>query len=132
MTWRLLADLTVGVHGAFIAFVVLGGFIVAWRRWFVWLHVPAVVWAIWIEFAGGICPLTPLENRFRDLAGQEGYEGGFIAHYLTPLIYPEGLTREMQYALGAFVFAVNVVAYALVCRRARVSRPVTGSRARDK
>lgn len=117
MTYRLLADLTVFVHGLFIVFAVLGGFLVLWQRWTAALHVPAMLWAAYIEFAGQICPLTPLENHFRRLAGDAGYQGGFIAHYLTSLIYPEGLTREMQYAIGAFVVAVNLLAYGLVLRR---------------
>ena len=113
----LLADLTILVHGLFIAFAVLGGFLALWRPWIAYLHVPAVIWAAYVEFSGRICPLTPLENHFRQLGGEAGYTGGFIAHYLTPLIYPEGLTREIQYAIGTFVVLVNLVAYVLLLRR---------------
>ena len=78
-------------------------------RW-PWLaagHLPAAAWAVWIEWSGGICPLTPLELRLRQAAGQQGYGGGFIEHYLTAAIYPEGLTRELQFAIGGFVLALN-------------------------
>jgi hypothetical protein len=131
MLYRTLADLTVLAHGAFIVFVVLGGFLVLrWRR-VAWIHLPCAFWGALIEFQGWICPLTPLENRFRQLAGEIGYAGGFIEHYLIPVIYPTGLTREVQYALGAFVILMNIVAYGLVLRqRARHAR-TGGSGPRD-
>ncbi|MBL8342322.1 MAG: DUF2784 domain-containing protein [Rubrivivax sp.] len=113
-----LADAVLVVHGLFIAWVVLGGAAV-WR-WpaLAWLHVPAAAWGVWIEWSGRICPLTPLEWRLREAAGQAGLGGGFIEHYLTAAIYPEGLTREVQFALGAFVLALNLVLYGFVLRRA--------------
>jgi hypothetical protein len=116
--YRLLADLVVAIHGLFIVFVVLGGFL-AWQwRPVAWLHVPAAVWGVLIEFRGWVCPLTPLENHFRARAGLEGYSGGFIEHYLTPLIYPSGLTPARQALLGACALAVNLVAYGVLLRRA--------------
>ncbi|HUG24108.1 DUF2784 domain-containing protein [Piscinibacter sp.] len=115
----LAADAVVLLHLAFIAFVI-GGAALLWR-WprLVVLHVPAVLWGAYAEFAGMICPLTPLENRLRALAGDGGYRGGFVEHYLLPLIYPEALTREVQLVLGLFVVAVNVALYAawLITRR---------------
>lgn len=112
MIWRVLADLTVAIHAAFIGFVVLGGFLVwRWRR-VAWVHLPAAAWGALIEFAGWTCPLTPLENRFRRLAGDEGYSGGFIEHYLIPIMYPDDLTRTMQLLIGAGVVGINVFAYA--------------------
>ena len=87
------ADAVMLIHFAFIAFALLGSFLVLWKRWVVWLHLPALAWGAWIEASGNICPLTPLENRYRALAGESTYGEGFISHYLTPLIYPEGLTR---------------------------------------
>ena len=103
MTWRVLADAVLVLHFAFIAFVVLGGIaVLRWPR-LAWLHLPAVAWAAWISFIGGICPLTPLENRLRVLGGESGYSDGFIHHYLTSLIYPAGLTHAIQVALGVFV-----------------------------
>lgn len=117
---RLLADAVLLLHLGFVLFVVLGGFLV-WRYpRLVWLHLPAAAWGASIEFAGWTCPLTPLENRLRHLAGGEGYAESFVAHYLLPLIYPAALTREIQIGLGLGVVAINLVAYALACRRHRV------------
>ena len=118
MAYAALAWLTVGVHAGFIVFVVLGGLLVRWRRWIALLHVPAFLWGAFIEFSGRICPLTPLENRFRALAGAMGYPEGFIEHYVLMLMYPEGLTARMQYALGAFVLLINGAAYLAVFGRA--------------
>lgn len=111
MIYSLAAELLVVVHLAFVVFVVLGG--VAVWRWprVAWVHVPAVVWGVGIELTGAICPLTPAEQWLRVQAGASGYEGDFIAHYLVPVLYPAGLSREMQLVLGALACAVNVVAY---------------------
>ncbi|MGQ0383500.1 MAG: DUF2784 domain-containing protein [Gammaproteobacteria bacterium] len=117
MGWRILADAVLLLHLAFILFVVLGGVLVLRRPNLAWVHLPAVIWGAAIEFFGWSCPLTPLENRLRALGSEEGYSGGFIAHYLLPLIYPAGLTRGVQLALGAFVVAVNVAVYLLLWRR---------------
>jgi len=115
--FRLLADLTVLLHGAFILFVAVGG-LLAWRwRWVAWMHVPCAAWGALVELAGWVCPLTPLENAFRARAGATGYRGGFIEHYVVPTIYPAGLTREQQVVLGAAVLAINAVAYRLLIRR---------------
>ena len=119
MTDRLLADATVAFHLAFIAFVVLGGLLVLRKPFLAWLHLPAVVWVVWLELTGAICPLTPLENYFRSRAGQAGYEGGFIDHYLMPVIYPTGLTPQIQVVLGIAVLVLNVALYAIVLRRRR-------------
>ncbi len=121
---RLTADLVVALHFAFICFVVVGGFIALRWRWVAFLHIPAAVWGALIEFQGWICPLTPLEQRFRLAAGQAGYAGGFIEHYLLPIIYPSGLTRSVQIVLGSVVLAINLVAYCLlVVRVARAGEP---------
>ena len=130
MNYRLLADLALIVHAAFVAFVVFGWAFVLWKRWFAWLHLPAVAWGAWIEFSGGICPLTPLENRWLRLAGEEGYPGGFIEHYLLAALYPEGLTRGIQVALGTAALAINAAAYARIAwrrlrgRERRPARPL--------
>ena len=117
MVYRALADCIVLVHAAFVAFVMLGGFF-AWRRRAVlWAHVPAAVWGAAIEFAGWTCPLTPLENALRARAGLEGYRGGFVEHYVIPLLYPAGLTRPAQAVLGTLVVVVNFVAYTILIRR---------------
>lgn len=119
MNWSLLADAVLLLHGLFIAWAVLGG--IAVLRWpkLAWAHLPAAAWGVWIEWSGGICPLTPLEQRLRSAAGEAGYSGGFIEHYLAAAIYPQGLTRETQFVLGALVLAVNAVIYGVVIARGR-------------
>ena len=114
-----LADLVVIAHALFIVFVVAGGLLVLrWPR-AAWVHLPAAVWGVLIEWAGWICPLTPLENMLRRAAGQAGYSGGFVERYLLPLIYPAGLTPAVQLWLGLVVLVVNVAIYALWWRRRR-------------
>lgn len=122
MLASLLADAVLALHGLFIVWNTLGGLVVL--RWplLAWVHLPAVAWAVWIEWSGGICPLTPLEQRLRIAAGQAGYRGGFIEHYLTAAIYPDGLTREIQIAFGVLVLVINVVVYAVLVRRMRARR----------
>jgi hypothetical protein len=122
VSYRLLADLVLVAHAAFVVFVVLGGLaVLRWPR-LAWVHLPVVLWGAGIEFTGGICPLTPLENHWRRLAGEQGYAGGFIEHYLLAALYPEGLTRGVQLALGVLVIAVNVAIYARILRRKKASR----------
>src|SRR5437588_12535405 len=118
MAYRLLADAVVLLHTAFVAFVVLGGFL-AWR-WsrIAWLHVPCALWGAVIEYQGWICPLTPLENDLRRRAGLTGYAGGFVEHYVLPVLYPAGLTRPAQALLGTLVVIVNLIAYGVLLRRA--------------
>jgi hypothetical protein len=124
----VLADAVLLLHGLFIAWVVLGGLAV-WRRpWLAAVHLPAAAWGVWIEWSGGLCPLTPLEQRLRTEAGQEGYGGSFVEHYLGALIYPDGLTRESQFALGAFVLLLNLFVYGLLLGRAMRRRRATGRR----
>jgi len=123
MIFGLLADAVLLLHLGFILFVVLGGFLV-WRRpRLVWLHLPAAAWGALIELGGWVCPLTPLENRLRQLGGGEGYTESFVAHYLLPLIYPATLTRELQIGLGLGVIAINILAYALRHRARRAADP---------
>ena len=119
MSDRLLADAVAVLHLAFIAFALAGGALVLWRAHFAWVHLPAVAWAAFIEFTGRVCPLTPIENALRQRAGQRGYAGGFVEHYVIPLVYPAGLTPAIQVAIGALVVAVNVGVYAAVVRRRR-------------
>lgn len=111
MMLQLTADLLVAVHFAFICFVVLGGLLVLKWHSLAWIHIPAAVWGTLVELEGWMCPLTPLEQRFRVAAGEAGYSGSFIEHYLTPLIYPAGLTRDLQLQLGLLVVTINVVIY---------------------
>jgi hypothetical protein len=116
MGWSILADLLVSLHLAFAAFVILGGFLaLKWRR-AVFFHLPALAWGFWVETSGQICPLTPLENHLRHLAGEAGYQGGFLNHYVVPLLYPPWLTRPDQWVLAALLLAINVAAYGLLLR----------------
>lgn len=107
MPYGLMADALLVLHGGFVLFVVAGGLLVLRWPWLAWLHLPAAVWGAAIEFAGFVCPLTPLENAWRRAAGGAGYEGGFIEHYVTAALYPAGLTRTVQVVLGLLVLAVN-------------------------
>ena len=112
MVYRLLTDLTVGVHFAFLIFVVAGGLLARRRRWLVIPQLLAAAWGVYVEVTPGlICPLTPLENAFALRAGEAGYQGSFIEHYLVPIIYPEGLTPVAQWGLAALVVVINAVAY---------------------
>ena len=123
MIYLLLADALVILHFAFIVFVVLGALAV--YRWpkMAWAHIPCALWGTWIEVTGGICPLTPIEVRFRSMGGAQGYTGSFIEHYLDRLIYPAGLTRLDQLFLGGLVVVINLSAYGfLLWRRARSGR----------
>jgi hypothetical protein len=119
LIYRALADLVLVVHLAFVLFVVLGGLMVV--RWtpLAWLHVPAAIWGVMIEYSGWICPLTPLENSFRVRGGEAGYSGGFIEHYVLPALYPAGLTRSTQIVLGSVVLILNLTAYWIVVSRMR-------------
>lgn len=123
MIWRVLADLLVLLHAAFVAFVVLGGLLALRWRWVPWVHLPAALWGALVVLVGWICPLTPLEIAWRVRGGEAGYSGGFVEHYVLPLLYPEGLTRGVQVALGVFVVTVNLAIYALVWRKRK--EPVT-------
>jgi hypothetical protein len=117
-----LATLVVLFHFAFLLFVMFGGLLVLrWPR-VVWLHIPCFFWGSWIEVSGGICPLTPLENRLRRAAGESEYVGSFIEHYILPVMYPAGLTRTVQLVLAVGLVALNVGIYAWVVRRWRRAR----------
>ncbi len=122
MSPRLLADVLVVLHLLFILFVVLGGLLVLrWPR-LAWVHLPVATYGVLIEMVGWMCPLTPLENRLRLEAGQAGYAGGFVEHYIIPVVYPPGLTPALQMVLGLLVLAVNAGVYALAIRRRRRRR----------
>ncbi len=124
MLASLAADAVVLVHFGFIVFVVGGGLLaMRWPR-VAWVHLPAAAWGAGIVLIGGLCPLTPLENALRRASGEAGYGGGFIDQYLLALIYPIGLTRDVQTALGLLVVAVNLCVYAIVWMRRRRARRV--------
>ena len=122
MLASLAADAVVFVHFCFILFVALGAALVVWRARVAWLHLPALAWGVWIIATHGICPLTPLENALRRAAGEAGYAGSFIDHYLVPLIYPPGLTPRHQTAIAALLVATNVLLYGWALLRHRRSR----------
>jgi hypothetical protein len=138
VTYRLLADGLVLVHFGFVLFVVLGGLLLL--RWppLGWVHLPAAAWGVWIELSGGICPLTPLEQALRRRAGGPVYTGDFVGQYILPVLYPHGLTREIQLVLGAVVVGVNVIVYWWVWRRqpssshSRSKRTMSGSAPSDR
>ncbi len=116
--YRALTELTIVVHLAFIAFVVAGAILVRHRRWLMPVHLAALAWALYAELSSGVvCPLTAVENLFAVRAGIESYRGDFVAHYLVPVIYQEGLPQKWQYALVAAVLALNVLVYSLLLWR---------------
>ena len=117
-----LAEVVVVIHFCFVLFVLFGGLLALRWRWVAWIHLPAAVWGAALEFAGWICPLTPLEKWLRRQGGLGGYEGSFIEHYILALLYPRGLTRPVQLALGCLVIALNGYVYWRVFRRGRNER----------
>ena len=119
MPYRLLADAVVVFHAAFVVFVVVGGWLVVrWPR-LALIHIPAAIWGALIEVAGWVCPLTPLENYLRGRAGEMGYAGGFVEHYVLRALYPERLTPTIQWGLGLVVIIANAAAYGYVLRSRR-------------
>jgi len=119
MLYRYAADATLLLHFAFIVFVVLGGLLAGCWRGVVFIHLPTAAWGVFIELTGRVCPLTYLENMLRIKAGASGYTESFVEHYLLGIIYPEGLTREIQYFLGALVAVINVAIYLWLFYRSR-------------
>ena len=115
----LLADIVLFIHFGFVLFTMVGGLLVLCRRWIAWLHIPVVLWAVMINLFGWVCPLTPLENTLRIAAGEAGYAGGFVQHYLTPLIYYQGASPQFGIKLGAAVLLWNLALYAWVIIRLR-------------
>jgi len=111
MIYSFLADALLITHLLFIIFVVVGGVLIIKWRWLIFLHIPAVIWGVLVEFNHWICPLTPWENALRHAAGETGYNSGFIDHYLIPLIYPANLTHETQIILGSIVIIINLAVY---------------------
>ena len=122
MVYGVLTDVVVGVHFAFVLFVVLGGlFVLRWKLW-AWLHIPCVLWGALIEFWGWVCPLTPLENWLRQSGGEAAYATSFVEHYILPILYPGELTRDLQILLGLVVIAINVGVYGWLWSRRRKRR----------
>jgi|SRR3954469_18467035 hypothetical protein len=113
----MLADIVVVFHFAFVLFVVLGGLLVLRWRWVAYAHLPVALYGALIELVGWVCPLTPLEKQLRESAGLQGYQGGFVEHYILPVLYPAGLTRGVQLVLGMVVIGVNLMIYVVVLRK---------------
>lgn len=128
MIYRMAADGLVLFHGLFIIFVLLGGLLLLKWRGLVWLHVPAAIWGVLVEVFHLTCPLTYWENLLRLKAGLQGYEGGYVEHYLLPVIYPAGLTAGIQLVLGSVVLLINGAVYWRLCRRWGKSTRVIPSR----
>ena len=119
MLYSALAELVLVLHAAFIVFVLIGGLLALRWRLLPLLHLPCVLWGIMIELYGWICPLTPLENQLREAGGERGYSGGFIDHYLLPIVYPPGLTPGLQALFAAIMAGVNIAVYTLLWRKRR-------------
>jgi len=122
LLYLILTDLVVIIHVLFIIFALLGGLLVIARRYLIIVHLPAAIWASLISFMGWICPLTPLENYLRNAAGADGYTGGFVEHYLMPILYPIGITANIQIVLGIFVVFFNISIYTFVYYKHIVKR----------
>ena len=123
MLYDLLATTVVLLHFSFVLFVVGGGLLLYKWPWLAWLHLPAVIWAALLEFNSWVCPLTPLEQQLRSAAGQAGYSGGFVDHYLLALLYPVGLDGNMQVILGSLVVVINVLVYGVLGWHRKGRRP---------
>ncbi|MGZ5031242.1 MAG: DUF2784 domain-containing protein [Methylobacter sp.] len=123
MIYRFLADSVLIVHLLFIGFVIFGGLFALRFPRIALVHIPAACWGAYIELAGGLCPLTTIEVGFRRMAGDAGYSGSFVEHYLLPIIYPAGLTRDIQFWLAGFVVLINVAIYSKFVYRLRYSGP---------
>jgi len=117
-----VSDLIVLLHFGFILFVVAGALLLLRWRKVIWLHLPAAAWGAWVELSGWLCPLTPLENYFRALAGESGYRESFIERYLLPIIYPADLTRELQLIMGGGVILLNLLLYSYIFLRKKNNR----------
>ncbi len=122
MLYRILADIVLIFHMIFILFAILGGLLVLWRKWILYIHIPAAMWGVLVELMHWVCPLTSSENYLRKMAGDSGYTGGFIEHYLLPIIYPQALTPQIQLILGLLVLTANVVIYSLVISQCRTPK----------
>ena len=110
-TYRIAADFILLSHFVFAAFAVLGGFLVLLNPAWAWVHIPVAAWSAVVNLAGWTCPLTPLENRLRRKAGSPGYEGGFVEHYIAPLVYPGGMPRRLELVAGVSILVWNLIVY---------------------
>lgn len=124
--YKFLADALVVFHMGFVTFVLVGGAVVLYWRRAMFLHLPAVAWGIYIEISHNICPLTPLENHLRRLGNAATYRGGFVDHYIMPVLYPNGLTHGMQVAIAVIIVVLNAAIYGwIVAGRRTRKTPLT-------
>lgn len=123
LIWSVLADGLALAHALFVVFVVGGALVVRLRPWLASLHLPALAWAVLLELNGWICPLTPWEQALRGAAREGGYEGGFVDHYVMPVLYPAGLTADVQVVLAVLVLAINAGLYGWLWRAHWRRRP---------
>ena len=119
MGYLFFANALVVFHFGFVLFVLSGGLLVIWRKRFAFLHVPAVIWGVIVETTGWLCPLTPLENQWREAGGGVAYEGGFVEHYIMPVLYPHDITRDFQITLALLIAIINLIAYTVAFTRPR-------------
>ena len=125
MGYRFLANSLVVFHFCFVLFVLSGGLLVIWRKWCALLHIPAAVWGVIVESTGWMCPLTPLENKWREAGGGLPYEGGFVEHYIMPVLYPVNLTRDFQITLALLILTINVILYTIAFSRKTGEHPAS-------
>ena len=118
MAYQLAAEAVLALHLLVVMFVIAGGLLVLWRPRLAWIHLPVVLWCTVVNVAGWTCPLTPAENLLRNLAGDAGYQGTFIEQYIAPIVYPGGMTRELEWTAGVSLPVWNVLIYVWIWRRA--------------
>jgi hypothetical protein len=126
MYYRLASDSVLLLHMAFILFVLFGGMLTVWWRWIPFIHIPAAAWGFFVEVTAHVCPLTYWENYFLIKAGQSGYPDSFVEYYLLDILYPSGLTREIQLVLAGVVVIVNITVYVWLFFRLRVGHTKDG------
>lgn len=118
MIYHFLANSVFVVHLAFVLFAIFGGLLALRRRWLIWLHIPAVIWAILVEFFQLFCPLTTLENYFKRLGGEQDYAGGFIEYYVSAILYTP-ITAQIQITLGVFLLIFNLAVYLFIFKKSK-------------
>lgn len=130
--YQLLADGVVVAHFSFVLFVLFGGLLALWWPRVAWLHLPAAAWGAAVEFGGWICPLTPLEQWLRLEVGEPGYRSDFVEQYVLPVLYPAGLTHDLQLVLGTLVVLINLAIYGWLLRRMVEARIYAQSRSANE
>ncbi len=114
--YRIAADMTVTLHLAYVAFVVLGlvtivaGYFRSWswvrNRWFRGMHLTMILVVVVEAWVGVVCPLTTLEHFLRERAGETTYSGSFVANAVHDLLFfdlPEWGFTVIYTAFGSLV-----------------------------